>query len=99
MEFHNEIISDQTILLDSNKFTRCVFKKCRMQIAGISPFILDTNTFDGCSWEFVGVAANSIKVMSALYAQGGEFKSLVEQTFENIRKGNDVNPEHGVAAH
>jgi hypothetical protein len=45
-------------------------------------------SFNNVKWSFTGAAANTVSFMTAMYDGAGEGeKQLVEQTFNNIRRG------------
>lgn len=87
MKFTNQTFQNQDVLLDGNEFTGCTFDKCRITFLGIAGHSLSDMKITNCSWHFSGPAANTVNFMTALYAQGGESKTLIERTFENIRNG------------
>lgn len=82
-----QTFTDKTVFLDGSSFYYCHFVSCKMVYNGLEGAVIDGCSFDGCSWQFDGPAAKTIGFMSALYQQGGEAKTLIEETFKNIRKG------------
>ncbi len=76
------------VQLDGNYFEKCVFQRCILEFGATDEVGLVECEFYNCSWEFVGPAATTIKFMTGLYkGLGTEGQKLVEQTFDNIRKG------------
>ena len=85
MKFEKQPFSRQQVLLDGNEFIGCHFDHCRIETAGILPCTLDGCSFTTCSWGFIGPASNTVNFMAGIYQQGGEAKSLIEKTFDDIR--------------
>ena len=79
-----------TILLDGSSFERCVFNDCRMIYQGGEPPQLVNCTFKGSNFGMDGPAANTLAFLNAMYHGG--MKSVVEATFDNIRR-NDLQGE------
>lgn len=87
MKFTNQTFQNQDVLLDGNEFASCAFHKCRIIFLGIVSHSMTDMKITDCTWSFDGPAANTVHFMTALYAQSGDCKTLIEQTFENIRNG------------
>jgi len=85
MRHKNKTFRKKTVLLDGNEYISCRFLDCTIEYRGGGNIVLDSNSFQGCRWSFAGEAANTLAFMGSLYAQGGESKALIEQTFNNIR--------------
>ncbi len=84
----SKTFENEKIRVDGNEYIKCKFLKCELQYGG-----MDAVGFNGCdfhesNWVFVEAADRTIGFITALYHGMGEGgKKLVEQTFENIRKG------------
>jgi len=88
MRFENQIYIGQEIHLDGNEYVKCKFEKCRLVYEGTASVGLVGCVFSNVAWTFSGHAANTLEFMTALYRGGGEGgRQLIEQTFENIRRG------------
>ncbi len=94
MKFIKQTFEGKKVLLDGQDFIDCTFTKCHIEYAGFMGVTLDGNRFTECTWGFTGAAANAIGFMAALYAQGGDAKSLVERTFDNVRSGKVATTKH-----
>jgi hypothetical protein len=80
--------SNQEIVLDGREFRLCHFDNCMMKYGATRPVTLDGCSFNNVRWEFVGAASDTVQFMSALYHGAGEGGiKLIEQTFENIKRG------------
>lgn len=77
----------EKILLDGNEYFACHFERCTIMFHGTAPYNTSGCSFVHCRWGFGGPAALVLQFMNDLYKEGGEFRELVEQTFENIRMG------------
>jgi hypothetical protein len=89
MEFRDQDFNGQDITLDNNTFTGCTFRNCRVVFRATGPIALSANSFkENVKWVFDGPAATTIVFLTELYKSGGEGgRQLVENTFENIRRG------------
>jgi hypothetical protein len=83
--FRGETFVGETIRIDARRFENCVFDSCILQFGAVEPATLIHNEFRNCQWEFVGPAAATLEFMTGLYHGGAQ--EMVEQTFENIRRG------------
>lgn len=81
-------IEGQRILVDGKHYEGCTFKDCIIEIGASKTFGLVDNTYDHCRFGFVGPAALTVEFMTKMYHDfGSEGKRLLEETFDNIRKG------------
>lgn len=87
MQFENESFEHEEIRLDGNEYIDCEFHDCNLKFGGREEIILDSCVFDQCKWTFTEAAENTLGFLTALYHSGEGRKELVEQTFENIKKG------------
>lgn len=70
--------------VDNEEFHNCTFDGVAIVYSGTGGVIMDRCTFKGCSFEFEGAAATTVKFMTALYQLAPD---LIERTFDNIRLG------------
>lgn len=88
MNFKNETFKNQTIDIDFNQFSNCIFDGCTLVFHGYGVIGMDGCSFTNVNWAFKGAAAQTLQFMTGLYHGAGEGgKQLVESTFTNIRKG------------
>ena len=88
-EYRDRDFTGQTVQLDGNTFTGCTFRDCTLEFGGSGPLTLGANHFkEHVKWVFTGCAATTIAFMTGIYHGAGEGgRKLIEQTFENIRRG------------
>jgi hypothetical protein len=91
---HNRNFHDITVQLDGGTFVGCTFERCTLVISGLIPFHLEGCNFPTCKWEFAGPAANTLGILTQLYAGGA--KELIEKTFDNIRKAGGTAPKNTI---
>ena len=85
MKFVNQIFTNQTIDIDDNEFYDCTFIGCRIIYKGGETTLKGNSYDESTTYTFSGAAANTLAILSALYAdRGGAF---IKKLFENIRKG------------
>ena len=85
-EFENE-----DVIIDFTVYESCFFKKCRIIYYGHGPFQMKSDTFEDCTYELAGPAANAIAYLRALYHGNNEGgRALVENTFQMIRNPNPI---------
>ncbi len=89
--YENSTFEGQTMQLDGNEYISCTFRRCHLQYGGAA-LKLEGNNFSQCTWAFTDAASRTVNFMMALYHQGS--RELIEQTFENIRKGQLTPPTH-----
>jgi hypothetical protein len=89
MEIRDQIIENQDVLLDGNTFTGCTFRNCRLIFRATAPIQLSANHFkENVQWFLDGPAGMTLKFLASMYHGGGEGgRDLVENTFEQIRRG------------
>ena len=87
MKHENTIFENQLVLLDGQYFSKCIFRGCLMKFSATAPVSMVGCGFDSCEWALDGPAALTANFLSQLYQQGEGGKTLVENTFEAIRKG------------
>ena len=76
------------VSLDNQKYKDCTFTNCTIEYGGSGPISLEGCSFNNCQWVFTGNAQNTLNFMQVMYHHMGEFgKSMIEATFENIKKG------------
>lgn len=57
-----------TVILDGNEYNKCMFRKCKVVVTR-GNFSLKNSSFDGCSFEFGGEAANIKSLVMGLLNQ------------------------------
>ena len=88
MKAEKSTFSNQEIRLDGEEFVACHFDNCTMLYGGTRQVKLDGCSFNDVKWQFVDASANTLQFMTALYHGAGEGgRKLIEQTFENIKRG------------
>ena len=90
MEYRDrDDLDGKDVLLDGNTFTGCTFRNCRIIFGATAPIHLGVNNFhENVQWAFSDSASDTLQFLSALYHSKGEGgRQIVEQTFENIRRG------------
>lgn len=92
MLVRNYTFTDQDVVLDFGEFHDCRFERCNLILHGHAPPTMVGNHVIDCRWSLAGPAANTVSFMAALYQQGGLAKDLIEQTFQDIRRGKESNP-------
>jgi hypothetical protein len=83
--------SDAKISVDGGTFDACTFERCTLVYSALLPTHISKCQFKDTRWEFAGAALNTLHFLAGLYASGG--KSLVETTFDRIRRGPDKRPQ------
>jgi len=82
---HKDVkFNNERIQIDGQSFDHCDFQKCELVFNGGPPPNMTHCSFSNdCTWGFDGNAQNTLQFLTALYHGG--MKSLVENTFNNIR--------------
>jgi hypothetical protein len=80
----NQRFENLTITLDGATFHGCTFVNCRFRFSGLALPDLGGNMFEGCEWDLVGPARDTLTFLQTLYHDhgGGE---PVERLFSAIR--------------
>ena len=82
----NQRFEDLTITLDGGTFHGCTFLRCRLRFAGLAmPDLGGGNSFEGCEWDFVGAAGNTLGFLQTLFHDHGGAE-LVERVFGAVRQ-------------
>ena len=79
----NATFKGRKINMDGGSFYSCQFDECTIVFNGLMPATMDECTFNGCIWQFLGPAENTIRFMRALYSAGAA--DMIENTFQSIR--------------
>ncbi len=77
--------ANETVALDGNDYLNCTFNNCEIVFSGTASVNLNGVNFNDCRWTFEGPAGMTVNFMTALYQAG--MTELIDQTFENIRRG------------
>jgi hypothetical protein len=79
---------NQRVVIDGGEFVRCRFIACTFVYSGGPPPRFDQCAIDNPKFVFEGAAQNTLGVLAGLYHGG--FKTMVEGTFQSIRKSESV---------
>lgn len=82
-----QTFNDLTIHLDGGTYVECRFTNCVLVYSGALPVHMSACSFDGGRFEFGGAAALAINFMTGVHKGGGQGRQIIEETFENIRRG------------
>ena len=82
----------QQVVMDGKNFVRCKFDGTELIYNGIKNFSLGENKFLRFRFTFSQFAANTIAIIEAMYKDPA-FRPIVDQTFENIKKGQSRRPD------
>ena len=85
MKHTGKKFSNETVELDGNEFDGCTFENCHFIYQATASVTLANCSFVGFAIAFEGAAGSTLDFLSTLYHSG--FKTLIEQTFNNIRAG------------
>ena len=88
-EIYRSKFENTRVRLDGNQYKECTFVNSTLEYGGAGPVGLVGCVFDRVQWVFVEAAANTVRFLQALYhadEAGGGGKTLIEKTFEEIRK-------------
>jgi len=95
MKFEKQTFTNQEVCLDDNEFVECQFNNCTMIYGGGSGPKLVGCSFNNIRWSFADAALNTLHFMTGLYHGAGEGgRQLIEQTFENIKRGKHPGPKN-----
>jgi hypothetical protein len=76
---------EKNIRIDKARYKNCTFTRCIIEYGGEGPVVLDTCTFDECTWTFVGPAKQTMDFLAVMQSSFGEFgKGLVKSVFDGI---------------
>jgi hypothetical protein len=95
-QHQGETFANETVLLDGNEYLDCTFDNCELVFGATAGVSLNGINFNSCRWTFTGPAGTTINFMTALYQAG--VTDMLEQTFENIRRGSHRQTEAPPAA-
>lgn len=87
MKFEGEVFEERGVRFDGNEFIGCTFRQCNLKYGGSGPVTLESCDFHDCKWAFTGPAQATLNFMTAMYQSSDWGKHLIEQTFENIKRG------------
>lgn len=82
-----ESFSNTTVVLDYTHYKDCSFHDCTMIFHGHGGTGLVDCKFDNCQWRFGSAAGRTLEFMATMYSHGGGAQNIIDQTFENIRRG------------
>ncbi len=93
MEHVGETLTEQTIVIDGNRYTECRFENCTLIYrGGLIPTIGKCH-FENCQWQFEDSAERTLLFLKQLYhGMGPGGVELVEATLNMIRQGPNQPP-------
>lgn len=62
----------QTVILDGETFSDCVFASCRLVYSGGEPPQFQGCQFDDCEWKFEGAAAQTLTYLKLMWSVGAK---------------------------
>ena len=77
--------ANQSVSLDGNRYTDCVFNMCHMTFSAAAPVSLVRCQINGCTWGLTGSAALTVDFIKALHGQGWHGQRLIEDIFDRTR--------------
>jgi len=84
--FVNQTFDNKTVVIDGNRYEGCTFNSCTIEFRAVELPMLGNCHFADCRWSFDGPAANTIRLLTALYSNGDPIlQGVVQQTLDNIR--------------
>ena len=71
------------VVLDDNRYQRCVFSGATLVFYGGSPPVFEACTFEGCQWSFNSSAGNTLNFLRGMaHAEADSgFRTLFDQIF------------------
>lgn len=86
MLYSGKVFTNQRVRVDGNSYTDCTFTGCALIYGGNGTGVVMAGCkLDNTRIEFDECAGETIRFLTGLYHGG--FKEIVEQTFENVRRG------------
>jgi hypothetical protein len=86
-EWNQKTFENETVRLDGNRYTECVFKNCTLEFAGGPVPEINSCESQDCKWAFTEAAERTLQFMALLYKSGEGGRRLVEYTYEHIMRG------------
>src|SRR4051794_20357202 len=91
VHFERQTFAGGQVQLDSNTFKNCNFRQVELLYSGLSYPEIVNCVFDACRWRFQGPAEQTIALLADLHgAFGGGGRQAVEEIFDNIRRGGEL---------
>ena len=88
--YENERYENRTVLIDGHQFVNCHFETCTIEYRATAQPQMNGCHFAGCRWSFQGAAANTIRFLTALYANNDPvLQGMVNQTLDNIKRNHE----------
>jgi hypothetical protein len=84
MKYIEKKFNDETVVLDSNTFDRCEFTNCTLEYSGGKPPVMKNCGLTESLFSFSDQASDTIAFLTGMYHGG--FKTVIEETFDQIRK-------------
>ena len=76
----------QRILADGKRFVNCKFRRTELVFRGEAGVGIERCVFQGTGFTFDGPAANTVNILTSLYAEPC-FRPIIERTFTGVREG------------
>ncbi len=91
---------NQRVVLDDDEFFECTFTRCQIvYCGGEKAYLVGCRFEDGCSFHFEEAGVRTLAFLRAMYHNmGAAGLRLVENTFNEIRRPDTVEPDPLVAA-
>jgi hypothetical protein len=88
MNYSNDTLEGEDVLLDGAELVDCRFVRCRLIFRGTEmPRRISGCRFLHCKWVFEGPAQNAMTMLGLMYHEFGDFgRAMVNSTFDQIRK-------------
>jgi hypothetical protein len=90
MLYTGKAFTNQRVRVDGNSYTDCTFTSCTLIYGAKGTVVMAGCRLDNTSIQFDECAGETIRFLTGLYHGG--FREIVEQTFENIRRGEHPMP-------
>jgi hypothetical protein len=86
IKFENSNFVGTRVRIDSARYKGCTFTDCVIEYAGEGPMILDSCTFNSCTWTLVGPARRTLDFLTVMQSSFGDFgEALVQAVFDEIK--------------
>ena len=92
IKIEKQQFKNQAVVLDGKEFIDCIFENCVLHYGGSAPYGANRTKWINCGFQFINASAQTLQVMTALYAQGGEFRAIVENVIKEIQGAKPPKP-------
>ena len=87
MHYKNQVFEDQRVELSGSRFHGCTFRNCELIYRGEPSPTFTDNEFIDSKFVFKDAAIRTLYFLSNIYHAGAGGEEIIEQTFDDIRKG------------